>query len=209
MNNNEYTIRLLNSQEITDVYHEHIVTDFPVSEVKPLKKILEKLENNQYFVYGMFENKTDDNKLVFEELAGYAYFIKSRNMDVYLLDYFAIVKDKRSKHLGSGFLKQLKQLALDEGKLLMLEVENPEYYEDGPDKDYMIRRIGFYKKNGMNISNTSCYFFGNEYRILYAGDIIEDDDVMDNITDSVYRDFFGDDFVNANVRFHKKCESSI
>ena len=73
----------------------------------------------------------------------------------------------------------------------------------------MIRRIGFYKKNGMNISNTSCYFLGNEYRILYAGDIIEDDEVTDNITDSVYRDFFGDDFVNANVRFHKKCESRI
>lgn len=39
------------------------------------------------------------------ELAGYAYFIKCSNKDVYLLDYLAIVKNKRSKHLGSTFYR--------------------------------------------------------------------------------------------------------
>ena len=52
----------------------------------------------------------------------------------------------------------------------------------------------------MKLSNTSCYFLGNEYRILYAGDEVEDD-YMDEITDTVYRDFFGDQFVDMNVRF--------
>lgn len=123
-------------------------------------------------------------------------------MDVYLLDYLAIVKDKRSKHLGTHFLGQLKQLAKDDGKLLMLEVENPDYADEGAAKDYMLKRIGFYKKNGMNLSDTSCYFLENEYRIFYAGDIIEDKSELDNITDTVYRDFFGDAFVDANVVFH-------
>ena len=34
-----------------------------------------------------------------------------------------------------------------------------------------------------------------------AGDEVEDD-YMDEITDTVYRDFFGDQFVDMNVRFH-------
>lgn len=201
-NNPEYSIRLLDTEEIKGIYNEHIVTDFPASEVKPLKQMLEKRENDQYFVYGMFENREGANGRKYDELAGYAYFIKCRNRDVYLLDYLAIVKDKRSKHLGSRFLQQLKQLAIDDGKLLILEVENPDYADEGPERDYMLKRIGFYKKNGMNLSNTSCYFLENEYRIFYAGDVMEDESMLDEITDVVYRDFFGDTFVDANVVFH-------
>ena len=66
----------------------------------------------------------------------------------------------------------------------------------------MLKRIGFYRKNGMNLSDTSCYFFENEYRIFYAGEEIEDKSQLDKITDTVYRDFFGDAFVDANVVFH-------
>ncbi len=201
-NNTEYNIRLLDTEEIKDVYNEHIVTDFPASEVKPLKQMLEKRENDQYFVYGMFESVMDDNGKRHEELAGYAYFIKCRNRDVYLLDYLAIVKNKRSKHLGSRFLQQLKQISIDDGKLLILEVENPDYAGEGPDRDYMLKRIGFYKKNGMHLSDTSCYFLENEYRIFYAGDVMEDKSQLDDITNTVYRDFFGDTFVDANVVFH-------
>ena len=142
-NNQKYNIRLLDIEEIKEIYNEHIVTDFPASEVKPLKQMLEKRENDQYFVYGMYENREDSCGRKYDELAGYAYFIKCRNQDVYLLDYLAIVKDKRSKHLGSGFLQQLKKLAKDDGKLLILEVENPDYADEGPARDYMLKRIGF------------------------------------------------------------------
>lgn len=201
-NNQKYNIRLLDIEEIKEIYNEHIVTDFPASEVKPLKQMLEKRENDQYFVYGMYENREDSCGRKYDELAGYAYFINCRNQDVYLLDYLAIVKDKRSKHLGSGFLQQLKKLAKDDGKLLVLEVENPDYADEGPARDYMLKRIGFYRKNGMNLSDTSCYFLENEYRIFYAGDEIEDKSQLDKIMDIVYRDFFGDAFVDANVVFH-------
>lgn len=137
-NANGLYIRILETDEITDIYNEHIVTDFPASEVKPLSQMLRKREQGQYFVYGMFE----DNG----ELAGYAYFIKCSNKDVYLLDYLAIVKNKRSKHLGSTFLQELKNIAVNDDRLLMLEVENPDYADEGAAKDYMIKRIGFIRR---------------------------------------------------------------
>ena len=59
--NDEYNIRLLDTEEIKSIYNEHIVTDFPASEVKPLKQMLEKRENGQYFVYGLFESNTADD----------------------------------------------------------------------------------------------------------------------------------------------------
>ena len=43
--------------------------------------------------------------------------------------------------------------------------------------------------------------FGYNEINLNAGDEVEDD-YMDEITDTVYRDFFGDQFVDMNVRFH-------
>lgn len=78
----------------------------------------------------------------------------------------------------------------------------PDYADEGPARDYMLKRIGFYRKNGMNLSDTSCYFLENEYRIFYAGDEIEDKSQLDKIMDIVYRDFFGDAFVDENVVFH-------
>ena len=40
-NTQKYNIRLLDIEEIKKIYNEHIVTDFPASEVKPLKQMLE------------------------------------------------------------------------------------------------------------------------------------------------------------------------
>ncbi len=50
--------------------------------------------------------------------------------------------------MAQDFYEQLKKLAKDDGKLLILEVENPDYADEGPARDYMLKRIGFYRKNG-------------------------------------------------------------
>ena len=47
-NANGLYIRILEADEITDIYNEHIVTDFPASEVKPLSQMLRKREQGQY-----------------------------------------------------------------------------------------------------------------------------------------------------------------
>ena len=157
-NANGLYIRILETDEITDIYNEHIVTDFPASEVKPLSQMLRKREQGQYFVYGMFE----DNG----ELAGYAYFIKCSNKDVYLLDYLAIVKNKRSKHLGSTFLQELKNIAVNDDRLLMLEVENPDYADEGAAKDYMIKITRSNQIKPAKQTNHHLCFIYNEVYIL-------------------------------------------
>ena len=57
-----------------------------------------------------------------------------------------------------------------------------------------------YKKNDMNLSGVSCNFYDNEYRILYAGEFMDDEEVY-NRTYSVYLDFMGEE-LDSRCVFH-------
>jgi uncharacterized protein len=97
-NANGLYIRILETDEITDIYNEHIVTDFPASEVKPLSQMLRKREQGQYFVYGMFE----DNG----ELAGYAYFIKCSNKELSMINVNIKATHILTKYMVKTFKKR-------------------------------------------------------------------------------------------------------
>ena len=84
-----------------------------------------------YFVYGYYNENG--------ELAGYAFFINDRTKDTVLLDYFAIVPEKEAAESVLNFLGKSKKKLQTAATGFILEVENPEYAEDGPAKDYMIK----------------------------------------------------------------------
>lgn len=183
----------LNDKQVEEIYNTYLVNDFPSSEVKSLTRILEGIADGKYFACGYEEDG---------ELKGYAYFIQSKSGSTLLLDYLAVLADKRSSGIGSKIITEVQKMAQNEGKHLILEVENPDYEAPGANRDYMVKRIGFYEKNNIHLSNVTCYFYGNEYRILYAGDFVKDMEIQRE-TDKIYRDFFGDDFINKHCYFHE------
>lgn len=174
------------------IYNTEMVKDFPESELKPLKMILSGMERGVYEVMGYYKE---------QKLAAYCYFIKSTVSDTLLLDYFAVTGEMRNNGIGSEVLEQLKAYAVNAGKQLILEVENPEYEKNEEKRTLMERRIGFYKRNGMKLSGVSCTFADNEYRIFYLGDEQTNEQVK-NITEEIYRNFFGNEFIDKNCRFH-------
>ncbi|MBQ4284409.1 MAG: GNAT family N-acetyltransferase [Lachnospira sp.] len=190
-------IRSLSNEETKDIYNTYLVEDFPKSEVKPLAKILDGIADGKY------------ETLVYEEegnIKSYAFFIKSSVSNTYLLDYFAVIKKNRSEGIGSKFLKGLQKMVRERGGHLILEVENPEYEPPGNHRDYMFKRIEFYKKNGMCLSGVSCRFYGNEYRIFYGKDNESDCDIDDETIQAetllIYNDFFGEEFIERHCEFH-------
>lgn len=185
-------VKELTSEEISEIYNTYLVEDFPASEVKPLSQMISAKENGQYEAYGLFED---------DVLKGYAYFIKTKKQPVILLDYFAVLSGLRSSGYGSAFLSKLQQMCMENKKQLILEVENPIYEVQEDKKSIMNRRIAFYEKNNMVLSNVSCNFYNNEYRIMYAGKLCEDK-VMQEKIKQIYEDFFGVKMVNENVVFH-------
>lgn len=186
-------LRKLNNKEVEEIYNKYLINDFPSSEVKSLRTVLEGIAGGKYFACGYEEDG---------ELKGYAYFIQSKEGSTLLLDYLAVLKDKRSSGIGSRIITAIQEMAKNEGKHLILEVENPDYEEPGANRNYMIKRIGFYEKNKIRLSNVTCHFYGNEYRILYGGDFTEDTEIQKEI-DKMYREFFGDDFINRHCYFHE------
>lgn len=185
-------VNILNNEEITYIYENYIVNDFPASEVKSLKRILKGVEDGKYYACGY----TEDG-----ELKAYAFFIKSKKSNTNLLDYFAVVSGRRSSGYGSKFLKELVEMIKADKGHLILEIENPDFASPEQDRDYMIKRKGFYEKNDIRVSNVSCSFAGNEYMILYAGMEVSDDNIRLE-TESIYREFFGNEFIDKYCSFH-------
>ncbi len=152
-------IKELTREQIELVFNKYMIEDFPEDELKPLKRIIEMLDEGIYFAAGLYE----DN----DALAGYAYFVKDSVNKTALLDYFAILKENRCKGYGSVFFDNVKPfLKKHDVDNLYLETENVDFAKDEADKQIRIRRIAFYEKNMLIMSQVRSQLFGVDYRIM-------------------------------------------
>ena len=149
--------RILSLEERELFYHNYLLKDFHKSEMKPLSLLESLIEQGNYLCIGFFEA---------EQPLGYAYLGKSNDGRSLILDYFAVVKEYRSKGWGGRFLEELKLYLGGNYDTLFAEVENPEFASDESDRSKRIRRIHFYHQNGFHTSSILACIFGNEYQIL-------------------------------------------
>ena len=92
-----FECRNLSISDIEFIYKNYMINDFPKDELKPLSMIKKSISKNQYVCLGIYSH---------EELSGYAFFVC---LDKFcLLDYFAILSDRRGTGIGSSFLELLK-----------------------------------------------------------------------------------------------------
>lgn len=151
-------IRLLQEKEIRDIYEQKMPKDFAPGEIKPLSRILELCKLNKYFCYGIFEE---------EILLGYAFLVTSQKREAVLVDYYAIAREKRGKGYGSTCFAMLLSLAKKQQLgTLILEVEDPAYGIDEEDVELRKRRIGFYERNGMTLTNLRIFLYDVEYLVM-------------------------------------------
>ena len=149
--------RILSLQEREAFYHNYLLKEFHKSEMKPLSLLESLIEQGNYLCIGFFEA---------EQPLGYAYLGRSNDGRSLILDYFAVVKEYRSKGWGGRFLEELKSYLGDRYDILFAEVENPDFASDEADRSKRIRRIHFYHQNGFHTSPILASIFGNEYQIL-------------------------------------------
>ena len=86
--------------------------------------------------------------------------------DMVLLDYFAIHRAYRGRHLGSEALTLLKEHC--RGRRLILEIELP--VADAPNREERMRRKQFYLKNGMKETGLKVCVFRVPMEVLTDGD---------------------------------------
>ncbi|WP_022774725.1 GNAT family N-acetyltransferase [Butyrivibrio sp. AE2015] len=150
-------LNLLNIDEIKQIYETRMVIDFPKAELKPLKNIIEAVNSGIYECLGLFEGG---------ECIGYTFLVKQD--ESFLIDYIAIYPDKRNNGVGSQLLRHLYEY-LAAAKVVILEVEDPQYAKSAEEKDIQTRRLGFYMRNGCVDTRLRVRCFGVPFIILSLG----------------------------------------
>lgn len=151
----------LTKDELTQIYHTHMKRDFPPSELKPLSHILRSEEEEFGFTLGIFEDG---------ELSGYAVFIVCEEAGCALLDYFAMLENRRGKGLGHCAFSLFEtyfqeQLSAVDG--LYIESERVSAAENEAQRLIRERRIAFYLSCGCEMTPFHSVLFGVDYSVLY------------------------------------------
>lgn len=154
-------IKRLAEEEIAQIYKTHMKGDFPANELKPLSHIIRSAEEGYGFSLGICEE---------EKLAGYAVFILCQETKCALLDYFAILRDRRGGGLGHRAFPLIEtyfQENMPEIEGLYIESERIAAAEDERQRTVRERRIAFYRSCGCEMTTLHAVLFGVDYSVLY------------------------------------------
>ena len=168
-------LEILTKEALTDLYNGELVVDFPKSELKPLRAMLNLMELGNYDPLLVTEG---------EETVGYAMVWLPSDRNGALLEYFGVLRGKRNGGLGSRILNLLAERY---GQLFG-EAEAPTS-ADPEENDLRRRRIGFYERNGFRVLDYECALFGVRFNCLYRGPEA-DDRMVEKMHRGVYADYF-------------------
>jgi len=140
------------------VYNEYMKKDFPSNELKPFFAIKKAMEEGTYTAFGAYRGG---------ELYGYAYFATAEKdgETIALLDYFAVVPEKRGQGIGTEMLKALSPERLC-CSCILIESESTDGTTDPREKEVRQRRIRFYENCGAVNTGVAARLYGVDYDIL-------------------------------------------
>lgn len=189
----EYKVKRLNLEEIGHVYQTYMVPDFPPGELKPLSHIERSVKEGFGFTLGFYE-ETD--------LIGYAVLIICEEMSCALLDYFAIVKERRGQGVGhKAFGLLTKYFEENQPKIHGIYIEAEQIVKARNEKEKVIRerRIAFYQSCNCTMTKLESELFGVEYSILYRP--LGESKVLPirEAVDAIYRTMFKKEHYNQFV----------
>ena len=187
-------LKLLNKAELTAVYREHLLADFPRSELKPLKGMHNLMEQGVYDPLLVIDNG---------EPVGYAMMWLSQDRKGALLEYFGVLRGLRNAGIGSQILTLLAQRY---GQIFG-EAEAPS--SDVPEENELRRRrIAFYERNGFRVLDYECALFGVHFNCLYRGPET-DDRVVEAMHRGVYAHWFSGGHLERYIQLPLKPGEEI
>lgn len=165
----------LSKEELTRLYNEEMMFDFPKEELKPLRAMLFLMDKGLY-----------DPLLVLEDgkTVGYALVWLPADRSGGLLEYFGVLRGRRNGGIGS----QILTLLAERYGQIFGEAESPDS-DDPAENDLRRRRIAFYQRNGFRVLDYECALFGVHFLCLYRGPE-QDDRKIEKLHRSVYAEYF-------------------
>lgn len=170
-------LKAISAAVLSDIYREHMVCDFPKSELKPLSALLRCMETGSCVPYALYDG---------DDLAAYAVMLCAKPGEACILDYLATVRDRRGTGAGSEMLRKL-QAELTEYAGILIEYECPADDVDEAERTVRLRREHFYLKNGVRKTTIDLILFGVHFSIGYlpcARDV--DDKTLQRMQTEIY-----------------------
>ena len=187
-------LRLLNKEELTALYQNELMEDFPHSELKPLKAMLRLMDLGRYDPLIITENGQD---------VGYAMLWLMQERSGALLEYFGVLRGLRSAGQGTRIISLLAQRY---GQLFG-EAEAPCSHD--PDiNELRQRRIAFYERNGFRVLDYQCALFGVRFNCLYRGPET-DDRRVEAMHRAVYAQYFSPAHMQRYIQLPLKPDEAI
>lgn len=181
-------LKQLNNEEINDIYNEHMKIDFPTEELKPIDVIQKLINREMYTGYGLYNNG---------ELLAYAFLATAKSY--LLIDYYAVCRGYRNKGTGSEFINMLREKCKKYNGIIV-EVEKVEDASNKAEKVIRRRRIDFYKKNEMRMTNISSTLFNVNYSIMCLCNVeLEDSAIYEGLKD-IYKEIIPNKFYLKYVK---------
>lgn len=152
-------LRTLAPEELKKAYETDFKEAFPPAELKPLYAMETMRAKGIYDPLAMF----DEN----DELLGYIFLWKHRDNRYILVDYLCVPSGKRSGGIG-GKLLQAAVAHYPPETVFIGESEAP---TGDPERDGLIlRRLGFYARNGAVTLGYDTAAFGVHYKTICWAD---------------------------------------
>ncbi len=163
--------RPMQSTEARAVYIGRGHRDFPSNELKPFSMIMSLMNSGCYECCGFYD-KADDS------LRAYAFMMADKETNMLLLDYFAVCEEVRGKGYGSVALELLKADYMNYDGMLF-EVEDDDAAETEAEMQLRRRRISFYERNGVVMTEQRSCAFGVDFRLMVMnlGKTSEENDI--------------------------------
>lgn len=152
-------LRILDPKELERVYETDLKSAFPPSELKPLRAMESLRAAGLYDPLGLFDEAG--------EPLGCILLWKHGDGRYVLIDYLCVPAGKRNGGVGGNLLRAAAA-RYPAGTVLLAESEAP---SGDPERDGIIlRRLGFYARNGAKTLGYQCALFGVRYRVLCWAD---------------------------------------
>ena len=143
-----------NIKEIKSLY----LLSFPKVERKPFWLMMKKSKVGEMEILAIKDG---------EDFLGLMITIPREN--AVLLDYFAVIPEKRGGGIGAEALKLLENYY--PGKTIVIEIETPN--ESAPNNNERIRRNAFYQRYGFVEMGIDISLFGVDMKLLTIGGEID------------------------------------
>ena len=184
------SIRPVEKNEYEDIYR-HMKRDFPANEVPPYWAVWRALKRGVYSAFYM-----EDEDI----MAAYAIVTAPQGSRFALINYLAVLPEKRSSGYGGKFLSMLKESFA--GRVLVVEVDARLKTVDKAEKETRIRRIKFYERHSFRLlPSLSVIIFGVDMEIMVNTQ--EDVGSVRDMMHELYIDALKYSFLLKNIKIEK------